>query len=222
MNALTRRLVSKDIYLQRWLVVIAIVAGIVSLLVAAEGAMRFNIGVLGWITTMIAFGIMVAMLGVFTERKERAQLFVLSLPLSHGDYIRIKLLSLLACYIPTWIALSAGAVVLLLVMPNLPDGMIPYTVLLCVFFLANFSVVLCGALHTKSEGVMTAIIVVTNMGVSVFIFLIGALPSIHEHLRSEIPVWNTAFWTVLAAELAVFALAVTLPCLVAARRRDYY
>ena len=31
-----------------------------------------------------------------------------------------------------------------------------YAVLLCVFMLANFSVVLCGALHTHSEGVMTA------------------------------------------------------------------
>ena len=221
MNALTRRLIAKDFYLQRWLIVIAIVGGLASLAIAAEGAMRFNIGMLGWITTMIAFGIMVAMLGVVTERKERAQLFVLSLPLSHGDYVRIKLLALLAIYIPGWLVLSASAIALVLVMPNLPDGLIPYAVLLCVFFLANFSIVLCGALHTASEGLMTAIIVVTNMGVSLFIFLIGSISALHDHLQDSIPVWNDAFWTVLAVELVVFALALCLPYLFAARRRDF-
>jgi ABC-2 type transport system permease protein len=221
MNALTRRLIAKDFYLQRWLIAIAIVGGLASLAIAAEGAMRFNIGVLAWITTMISFGIMVAMLGVVTERKERAQLFVLSLPLSHGDYVRIKLLALLAIYIPGWLVLSAGAVTLVLVMPNLPDGLIPYTVLLSVFFLANFSLVLCGALHTASEGLMTAIIVVTNMGVSLFIFLVGSIAPIRDHFHDPTPVWNDAFWTVLAVELVVFALALCLPHLFAARRRDF-
>jgi len=221
MNALTRRLIAKDFYLQRWLVFIAIAGGLISLVIAAEGQMRFNIGVLGWITTMISFGIMVAMLGVVSERKERAQLFVLSLPLSHGDYVRIKLLSLLSIYIPGWFVLSASAVTLLLVMPNLPDGLIPYTILMCVFFLANFAVVLCGALHTQSEGAMTALIVVTNMCVSLFIFLVGAISSIHDHLRDATPAWNEAFWTVLAIELVVLALALCLPYLFAARRRDF-
>ena len=168
-------------------IVIAIVGGLASLVIAAEGAMRFNIGVLIWITTMIAFGIMVSMFGIVTERKERALLFVLSLPLSHGDYVRIKLLALLAIYLPGWLVLSAGAVTLLLVMPNLPDGLIPYTVLLCVYFLANFAVVLCGALHTHSEGAMTALIVVTNMCVSLFIFMVGAISSIHDHLPGRHP-----------------------------------
>jgi hypothetical protein len=221
MNALTRRLIAKDFYLQRWLIAIAIVGGIASLAIAAEGQMRFNIGVLGWITTMISFGIMVAMLGVVTERKERAQLFVLSLPLSHGDYVRIKLLALLSIYIPGWFVLSASAVTLLLLMPNLPDGLIPYTVLMCGFFLANFSIVLCGALHTASEGFMTAIIVVTNMGVSLFIFLVGSIAPIRDHFRDPTPVWNDAFWIVLAVEVAVFALALCLPHLFAARRRDF-
>jgi hypothetical protein len=221
MNSLTRRLIAKDLYLQRGLIGIAVVAGLVSLVIAAEGRMRFNIGMIAWITTVIAFGIMVTMQGLISERKERAQLFVLSLPLSHGDYVRTKMLALLACYVPGWIVLSGGAVVLLLVMPNLPDGMVPYAILLCVYMLANFAVVLCGALHTNSEGAMTALIVVTNMCVSLFIFAIFAIRGIADHFQGATPVWNGAFWTVLAIELLVFALAVTLPYLVAARRRDH-
>lgn len=222
MNALTRRLISKDLYLQRGLIGIAIAAGLASLVIAAEGRMRFNIGMLGWITTVIAFGIMVTMFGVVNERKERSQLFVLSLPLSHGDYVRTKMLALLACYIPAWIVLSGGAVALLLVMPNLPDGMVPYAVLLCVYMLASFAVVLCGALHINSEGGMTALIVVTNMCVSLFIFMTFAVPGIAKHFQGATPVWNSAFWTVLAIELLVFALAIILPYLVAARRRDLH
>ena len=34
-------------------------------------------------------------------------------------------------------------------------------------------------------------------------------------------VWNEAFFIVLAVELAVLALAVSLPLLIAARRRDF-
>ncbi len=221
MNSLTRRLIAKDLYLQRGLIGIAVVAGLVSLVIAAEGRMRFNIGVLGWITTVIALGIMVAMQGLVNERKERAQLFVLSLPLSHGDYVRVKMLALLACYVPAWLVLSVAAVALMLVMPNLPDGMVPYTVLLSVYMLTNFAVVLSGALHTSSEGVLTALIIVTNMCVSVFIFVIFAIRGIADHFQGPTPVWNDAFWTVLGIELLVFALAVCLPYLIAARRRDH-
>jgi hypothetical protein len=221
MNALTRRLISKDIYLQRGLIGVSIVAGLVSLVIAAEGQMRFNIGSLGWLTSVIAFGIMVTLQGVVNERKERAQLFVLSLPLSHGDYVRIKILALLACYVPAWLVLSGGAVALLYIMPNLPDGMVPFTILMCVYMLASFAVVMCGALHLTSEGAMTALIAVTNMCVSVFIFVIFAVPGISGNFKKATPAWNGTFWTVLAIELLVLTLAVSLPYLIAARRRDH-
>jgi hypothetical protein len=222
MNALTRRLIAKDLYLLRWLIAVSIGAGLLSLLIAAEGAMRFNIGCLGWITTLIAAGIMVSMFGIANERKERSQLFVLSLPLSHRDYVRIKLLASLACYLPVWLVLSAGAVLLVLVMPNLADGLIPYTILLSAYMLtANFAVVLCAALHFRSEGAMTAVIVAANMGISVFIFVVGALPAIHQHLDAPAPVWNTTFWTVLLIEILFLLVALALPLVFAARRRDY-
>ena len=68
--------------------------------------MRFNIGMLIWLTTIIAFGVMLAMLGIANERKERALQFVLSLPLSHGDYVRTKMLGLMLCFLVPWIVLE--------------------------------------------------------------------------------------------------------------------
>ena len=89
------------------------------------------------------------------------------------------------------------------------------------FFLANYSVVLCSALHTASEGVMTLVIITTNMGITLFIFMIGALPSLYDHLQDPTPVWNSTFWTVLGVEFATLVITLSLPYFVAARRRDF-
>jgi len=221
MNMLTRKLIAKEFYIHRWLIIGTTVAGFVGLGIATEGEIRFNIGMLTWLTTIVAFGVVLAMLGIANERKERALQFVLSLPLSPGDYVRVKLFGLFLCYLVPWVILSAGAVVLLLVRPNLPDGLLPFAVLLSGFMLANFSVVLCGALHTASEGVMTIVIIVTNMNVTLFIFMVGGVPSLHDHLRAAAPVWNSTFWTVLAVELATLLVTLALPYFVAARRRDF-
>lgn len=221
MNMLTRKLIAKEFYLHRWLIVGSTVAGLAGLAIAAEGEMRFNVGMLTWLTAIIAFGVMLAMLGIANERKERALQFVLSLPLSPGDYVRIKLIGLFLCYLVPWAILSVGAVALLLVRPNLPDGLVPFALLLSGFMLASFSVVLCGALHTASEGIMTLVIIVTNMSVTLFFFLVGGIPSLNDHLHAAAPVWNDAFWIVLAAEAATLLVALSLPCFVAARRRDF-
>jgi hypothetical protein len=106
-------------------------------------------------------------------------------------------------------------------MPNLPDGLLPLAVLLCGFLLANYSVVLCSALHTASEGVMSLVIITTNMGITLFIFMVGALPTLNDHLQDPSPVWNSTFWTVLGAELATLVITLSLPYFVAARRRDF-
>ena len=122
MNMLTRKLIAKDFYLNRWLIVGSTVAGLVALLVAAEGKVRFNIGMLTWLTTIVAFGVMLAMVSIGNERKERTLQFVLSLPLSHGDYVRIKVVGLLLCFLVPWFVLSAGAVTLVLVSPICPTA----------------------------------------------------------------------------------------------------
>ena len=221
MNMLTRKMIAKDFFLHRWLIVGAIAAGLVGLLIAAEGKVRFNIGMLTWLTTLVAFGVVLVMLAIASERKERQLQFVLSLPLSHGDYIRIRVIGLFLCFTVPWFVLSVGAVTLIAVMPNLPDGLLPFAVLLSGFFIANYSVVLCSALHTASEGVMTLVIIVTNMNITLFIFLVGALPSLNDHLQGPVAVWNDTFWIILGAELATLVITLSLPYFIAARRRDF-
>jgi ABC-2 type transport system permease protein len=222
MNSLTFKLIAKDFRQHRLLLAGTIVLGLVSLAVAVGGTpLLFNIGMLCWLTAIAAFGCVVAMLGVASERKERALLFVLSLPLDYGQYVRSKLFGLLLCFFVPWAALSAGAVVLVLVAPGMPDGLLPFTILLCGFLLTNFSMVLSATLFARSEGVVTLFIIVHNIAISLFIFLIGPMPAFHDHLQDASATWGPAFWNVLCGEAIVLFIICALPYFVAARRRDF-
>lgn len=221
MNVVIRKLIGKELYVNRWFIVGGSAAGVASALIATLGKTGFNVGSLTWLTTIIATGVMLALYGIMNERKEQALLFVLSLPLSIADYVRAKLLGLLACFAIMWAVSSVAALALVFMKDSIPDGIAPYVVLLCAFMLANFVVVLCGALHALSEAMTSAVIIVTNMAVSIFMFTVAPLPGINDHMWGPAPVWNSTFWTVLACEIAVLVIAFTLPFCIAARRRDF-
>ena len=221
MNIVTRKLIAKELYVNRWFVAGGAASGVISILLAATGKMGFNVGALTWLTAIIATGVMLGIYGVMNERKEHALQFVLSLPLSIADYVRAKMLGLSACFLVMWLVSSGAALLLVYWKESIPDGIAPYTVLLCVFMLANFVVVLCGSIHAQSEALTSAVIVVTNMGVSIFMFTVAPLPGIEKYMWGPTPVWTPTFWTVLGCELAVLVVAFTLPFFLAARRRDF-
>ena len=54
MTTLTRKLIAKELYLYRWLLVGVVVAGFIGLLVAPTSEAGFNIGFLLWMTAIIA------------------------------------------------------------------------------------------------------------------------------------------------------------------------
>ena len=221
MNIVTRKLIAKELFVNRWFIAGGALSGVLSVLIAATGKMGFNVGALTWLTTIIATGVMLGIYGVMNERKEHALQFVLSLPLSIAEYVRAKMLGLTACFLVMWLVSSMAALLLVFAKDSIPDGIAPYTVLLCVFMLANFTVVLCGSMHARSEALTSAVIVITNMGVSIFMFTVAPLPGIEKFMWGPTPVWTSTFWTVLGCELAVLVIAFTLPFFLAARRRDF-
>ena len=221
MSIVIRKLAAKELHLYRWLVAGTAAAAALAALACSFGPTAFNVGSLAWLTAVIACGVMLAIYGVAQERKENSLQFVLSLPVSIRGYVFAKTAGLLLAFLMPWLVAAASAIALVLLSPGVPDGMLPYVVALCGFLLANFSVVLCGALHARSEAAVVAIIVLTNMAVSIFMFVVGALPGIRDHLSGPVPVWNSTVLNVLLVEFLVFAIAITLPLATAARRRDF-
>jgi len=222
MNPLTRKLIAREFHRHRWLIAVSLVAGLGGLAVVTRGgSIAFNVGFLVWLTTIVAFGVVIAMFGIATERKERVMNWVLTLPISHGDYVRAKVVALLVCFIVVWFVLGVAALGLVVALPELPDGLLPFAVLLIAFLLGNYSFVVCSALHSHSEGLMTVVILVHNTAITLFMFAVAAMDDISRHMRGAVPVWNSAFWTVLGIEVAVFLILFALPFFVAARRRDF-
>jgi hypothetical protein len=221
MSIVTRKLIAKELYVNRWFLIGTAVAGIAAMIAAPFSETAFNVAALTWLTTIIACGVMLAIYGVMNERKEQSLQFVLSLPLSIAEYVRAKLFGLLLSFFLPWAVASIAAVTMVLTAPGVPDGLLPYALLLCVYMFTNFAVVLCGTLHARSEAMVSAVIILTNMAVSVFMFTVGAFPELKNHMFGQTPVWNDTFFNVLITELIVLAIAVTLPLATAARRRNF-
>ena len=220
MSSVTSRLVVKELHAHRWLIVGAIAAGTLALVLASTGEVAFNIGALSWLTTIIACGVILPLYGIHQERKDRALLFALSLPISPTGYAVAKMLGTLSSFLSLWLALTVGAIILVLAAPDIPNGLLPYVLLLSGFLVTNFSVVMCSTLLTTSEAAVSAVVILTNMGVTLFMMLISRLPAISEHMLAATPIWNSAFFMILIVEAATMAIVLSLPFIVISRRRE--
>jgi hypothetical protein len=219
-GSLVLRLAAKDLYLHRQMMIAALVGGLVSLALASTSQFGYNVGSVAFITTMMAYAVILAMYNIAQERRERAALFVLSLPLSPQDYVRAKLLGTTLTFIIPWTVLTVGAVAHVW-LTRLPDGFLPFTILLLVYFLCTFVIMMAVALIVSSEAKMTMAIVFTNMSVTLFMFGVARLDGIGGFEQRQTAVWGTSFFAVLVGELVVIAVAGAIPLYYHSRKRDF-
>ncbi len=219
-NTVMTRLILKDIYLNRTLIIGSLVAAFISLLIATLSPTSFTVGSLAFITTMVAMGVCIPLYGVVRERDNKSWLFVLSLPLSPTQYYQTKVASALIAFLLPWSLSLLAAVVLIKALAGLPDGLLPAFVLLMLFFLHNFAILLAVALLTRSEALNGAAIVITNTSITLFMFFIFSLPSIDEHMEGPVAVWSPAVFAVMLYEVLVTILVLCLALFQQSRRQD--
>lgn len=216
------RLVAKDLYLYRWLIAGALAAGVASLALTGRGGGEggFDLGFLLFLTTVIAFGVFVPMLGIFKERQDHTELFVLSLPLSPGHYAASKVVGALAVYLGPWLALTGGVVALTLATDR-PDGGLPFFVATMGFLLASFCTLTALVAVTRAEVWAFAGILATNVAVTPFLVYLGRLPGVAGRGQEAVATWSREIAAVLALEglwiLVALGLALWLPT----RRHDF-
>lgn len=208
------RLIAKDLYMYRGVMAGALVAGVVSLVVSVVDGRDnvttgLNIGFLLFITTIITFGVVVAMFGILRERQDQSQLFVLSLPISAGQYARAKVLAAVAAFGIPWSVLTVG-VVGLTVATGQPTSGLPFFLALMLFFFCNFCLLTAVIVLSMSEVWAIIGILVTNLSVTLFVMYVAA--------------WNVGWDSTLAGivtvELAVAVSSIGLAMYVPSRRRD--
>lgn len=219
-GSIMRLLILTDVYRYRWMIGGSLIAGAASIAIASRGGLAYGIGSIAFITNLVALGIFIAMYSIVQERKDRASLFVLSLPVSTRQYAAAKIISATITYCLPW-ALLTAAVLGTIAATAIPNGVIPSNVALLLYFLTIFIVFLAVAMSVQEEKWIVTAIVATNMSISLFISSLRLIPSIAEHLQGPVAVWSPAIIAIIAAELALIALAVGLMVLVQLRRRDF-
>jgi ABC-2 type transport system permease protein len=223
-GSITGRLIAKDLYLYRWLILGSLLAGVLSLVLSGfTGGDNVttgpNLGFLLFITSIIAFGVSLPMV-VLKEHQNKSQLFVLSLPVSPAHYSISKVAAALIAFLVPWLTLTAGVVVVTAATPA-PDGGIPFFVAMMTFFLCNFCLLMALTVITMSELAAIAGIGVTNVSVTVFLIQVGRLPGIEGRSQDAAASWSPAILTVLGIELAVILLALGLAFYLPSRKKDF-
>jgi len=219
------RLIVKDLYLYRWMMIAALLAGAASLLVSnfsrGDGlSSGMNLGMLVFITTVITFGIFVAMTGILKERQDKSHLFVLSLPVSAAQYSAAKVCAALIAFLGPWLLLTGG-VVLATAATGGPGGGIPFFVVMMMFFLVIFCVLLCIVAATMSEAWAIGGILITNLSVTLFFFTVGQHPGVTGRAGQAVATWSPAILTLLAVEIVVILLSLALAIYLPSRKRDF-
>ena len=85
-SAIIRQLVLADLYLLRWMIVGAVAGGAGAIAVMPLGRVPAYVGSVLLICVLIILNIFLVMSGIVQERKDKVQVFVLSLPISPMQY----------------------------------------------------------------------------------------------------------------------------------------
>jgi hypothetical protein len=213
------RLIAKDLYLYRWLIAGTLILGLASVFAASAGGAIRNIAFILVVTCVVGLGVFLAIFCVLTERQTRAVLFVLSLPVSPMQYMMAKVGASLLAFLITWVVLTGTIVGLNIAFDPPPDGSLPNTVAMMVFFLANFCFLLAVGLVSTSEFWAIAGILGTNTAVP--IYMTTVMPAIRGNPDGPAAVWSPAIMTTLGIEAAVIAISLSLALLVLSRRKDF-
>lgn len=217
-----RRLVLKDWYFHRFALLGYLLGGTLALvMVATGGSLSFYLGASLLITVLIALGIHLPMSTVIEERRRRTLAFVMSLPISPRDYTLAKILANLLIVLVPWLALLIGTAAVILARPALPDGLLPFAVVLLAEIFAGSCLILGVALVTESLGWTVAAMVFGNLFFQAFLYRVSHLPSIAAAIETEKAAFNRAELGLLAALLLFIVLVLQLTFFLQSRKKDF-
>lgn len=226
-NSSVNVLIRKDLSQYRWFMVLGTLCGLISLVLIRFGPgdgvkTGVNIGFLLYISSVVAMGMFIVMFGILREWQEKSALFLLSLPISPGQYFAAKLVAALIAFVLPWLVLGSAAVLLTLAVDRAPDGAIPGLVAMMCFFLAHFAVVLSAVLITRTERWAIALVVLTNVAMPVMLSVLFALPGMTGHARSNVVIWSVSVQWVVMLSLVVSVLAPSLALAVLMRKKTLF
>jgi ABC-2 type transport system permease protein len=219
--AMVRRLILKDWYLNRWVILASIPAGLGALAIVLTGKpVAFMLCIILLCMIIIGVGAQLAMATTVNERKEQTLAFVMSLPVSWREYTTAKILANLILFLIPWIPLTAGALCVLL-LPGATHGLVPFTAIMSVEMLITTCLIVSAGIITESQAWTTVGICCSSLGLNLLGYAFAHLRGISRYMWGTSVHWTPTAWTVLLAELLTVALLLGLTFFVQSRKTDF-
>ena len=219
-GSVVRHLIWKDLRLHRFQVAITVAAGLSALAVLQRGGeVAFVLGSTWYFVAIIVLSSMLPIAAIVNERKKQTITFLMSLPISCAQYTTAKLVSSLLMFLTPWLMLVVCAAVL--VVNGNAGGLIPMLLILAMLPVVGFSFILGTSLVSESEGWAIAATVICNSSYGISWYLLSRVPALTANWNGKIATWNPAVQRVLAGELGLVALIITLTFCLQSRKRDF-
>jgi ABC-type transport system involved in multi-copper enzyme maturation permease subunit len=219
-GSIVRILVLADLHLVRWVIAGSLFAGAVSIAMMPLGAVSAYVGGVSLICVLAILNIMLVMTAIVQERKDKVQLFMLSLPVSTTQYTLAKTIANAVGFVGCWVVLTA-AVMAVIDRSALPNGILPFLLAVLVYLLSYYGVLLGVALATDSSAWPTVVITIGNISINFLIPLLLSQPSVYLHRTGPVAVWSSDIVALVAVELAVGLAAVAFGLYRRTRRTDF-
>lgn len=221
-TAMVKKLVRKDWDLHRNIIVLYGVFSLLCLgLVAYPSEVAFGAGSILLVTVIISLGIHLVMSNVMGERERQTLPFIMSLPLGIREYTASKLIGSLLIFAVPWLGGVLAACALILTRQTLPDGLLPYALVMLTALLVNACLLISVSLVTESLSGTIVAIVIGNLGFQAFLFWVSKLPQITQTIRADQVAWNTTSLALLGGEVLALVLILSLTFWFQARKKDF-
>jgi ABC-2 type transport system permease protein len=219
--AMVRRLILKDWYLNRWMIIAAVPAGLASLAIVLTGKpIAFMLCIIFLCMIIVGVGAQLAMVTTVNERKEQTLAFVMSLPVSWREYTAAKILANLILFLIPWLPITAGAIIVLL-LPGATHGLVPFTAIMSVEMLITTCLIVGAGIITESQAWTTAGIFCSSLGINILGYLFAHLRGISSYMWGKQVHWTGTAWAVLVAELLTVPLLLGITFFVQSRKTDF-
>lgn len=219
---LIQKIIQKDWYFQRFAILGVLIAGTVALgLISLPNETWSGAGSILLITVLITFGALLATSTVIAERSSHTLPFLMSLPISVKDYTVAKIVGNLLLFCAPWLTLLIASIVVITTRPNLPDGLVAYSLVMLTELLVNYCLLLCVSLITESTGWSVTFILIGNLIYQAFLFGVSSLPSVRSVINQPNIAWNSTFSLVLLLEIIVMVVLLGITFMVQFRKTDF-
>jgi ABC-2 type transport system permease protein len=185
------------------------------------GEWQFFMGAILFITMLVAMGNHQLSVTMINERKEQTLAFVMSLPVSPADYAMAKFLSNMVLFFVPWLLLTLVTIAVILLTP-LPDGLVAFTLLICVLIAVNHCICWSVTMATETEASFLMVMIGLNCLLNPMLYLLARSPNIGGHNLNGEVIWTTTATLVLLCEILAIVLLLVGTLYFRSRKKVFY